>query len=136
MRLLLDENAPKQWLPLLRDQGHDSVHVIDRGWAGAEDRAVFAHALDEERILLTRNGFKRNPAKREALEAMCDGLRIIRVTAKGLKRMIRAVAPNIEYAEQAFTQDSMLRRLTIMNDYQVKHEYVVDLQQMLEDDEP
>ena len=67
---------------------------------------------------------------------MRDGLRIIRVTAKGLKRMIRAVALNIEYAEQAFTQDSMLRRLTIMNDYQVKHEYVVDLQQMLEDDEP
>ncbi len=31
MRLLLDENAPKQWLPLLTSQGHDAVHVIDRG---------------------------------------------------------------------------------------------------------
>ena len=69
------------------------------------------------------------------MEAMCNGLRIIRVTAKGLERMNAAVNLKIEDAEQAFAQDSTLRRLTIMNDYQVKHEYVVDLQRMLEDDE-
>lgn len=132
MRLLLDENAPKQWLPLLTSQGHDAVHVIDRGWAGAGDNVVFARAIEDDRILLTCNGFKRHPSKRDALEAMRDGLCIIRVTARGLERMNMAVNLQIEHAERVFAQDSTLRRLTIMNDYRVRYEYAVDIQQALE----
>ncbi len=127
MRLLLDENAPKQWLQLLREHGHDAVHVIDRGWASASDDVVFEHTQREGRVLLTRNGFKRNPARRDSLIAMSEGLRIIRISARGLAHQTQGLQTRIIDVEAAFASQESLRRVTIMNDLTLRFEFESDI---------
>lgn len=127
MRLLLDENAPRQWLQLLREHGHDAVHVIDRGLVGASDDVVFEHAQRERRVLLTRNGFKRNPARRDSLNAMLEGLRIIRISARGLAHQAQGLRSRMGDVEAAFASQETLRRVTIMNDLNLRYEHQSDI---------
>lgn len=47
MRLLLDENISPKICSLLRDAGHDSVHVRDLGRARATDDEVLARAAED-----------------------------------------------------------------------------------------
>lgn len=55
MRWLLDEMLPKATAEELERLGHDAVSVIDVGLAGADDSAVFDHAVAEKRIVVTEN---------------------------------------------------------------------------------
>ena len=131
MRLLLDENAPEQWLSLLHAQNHDAIHVNQRGWQGIEDTLIFQHALNENRILLTRNGFKRGPARLASLEAMLHGLHIIYVTVEGLEQLLQAIELRIDSVGAAFTQNPSLRRITIMKNLQLREESEDDIRRKL-----
>ncbi len=133
MRLLLDENAPVQWLSTLHDQGHDVDHVIKRGWQAASDEFVFARALEENYVLLTRNGFKRNPSRSAALKAMSDGLRIIRVTARTAERMTQAIEQTLDSVDQALAADPLLRRVTILNDLDLRFETLDEVVESLQE---
>ncbi len=53
MRLLLDENLSPQQAVILREQGHDAVAVMDVGLSGQPDENIRAHAIQENRVLLT-----------------------------------------------------------------------------------
>jgi len=53
MKLLLDESISHQIAEPLREAGHDVVHVADLSMLGANDAAVFEHAADEVRTLVT-----------------------------------------------------------------------------------
>lgn len=77
MRLQLDENAPVQWLTLLRELKQDAVHVLHQGWASSSDKEIFEHAIEEDRVLLTYNKFKRDPDRRDALSAMLQGALVV-----------------------------------------------------------
>jgi predicted nuclease of predicted toxin-antitoxin system len=37
----------------LREDGHDAVHVLDRGLAPAEDEEIFALAVAEDRVIIS-----------------------------------------------------------------------------------
>ncbi len=54
-KLLLDENISPRVALDLRDEGVDAVAVRDRGLRGASDPEVFRTALEEERIVVTKN---------------------------------------------------------------------------------
>ena len=53
MRFLLDECLSIRLAPLLRDAGHDCVHVHERELLGAPDEAVMAAAVAESRVLVS-----------------------------------------------------------------------------------
>ena len=56
MKLYLDDDLARpllaQWL---RNAGHDVVLPIDIGLSGEDDSVHFARAIEENRVLLTRN---------------------------------------------------------------------------------
>lgn len=53
--LLLDEDVPILLAQVLRDRGHDVVHVTELGLSGAPDQVVFQRAIDAGRTVLTHN---------------------------------------------------------------------------------
>jgi predicted nuclease of predicted toxin-antitoxin system len=59
MRLLLDEDSgARSLLNALRSGGHDVERVVDIPalGTGASDDAVFAYAVADDRVLVTKNG--------------------------------------------------------------------------------
>lgn len=120
------------WLALLNQLGHQVEHVYQRGLGGQSDKEVLAFALAENFTLLSLNKFKKGPDRRDALSAMINGARIVRVTAKGLSRQEQALERRLDEVEDAFEENPELRRATIMNDFRVKYDTVSDIRQMLE----
>lgn len=55
MRLLIDQNLATRVAVLLRDAGHDAVHVSERGMSRADDDQVLALAVAEERVLVSED---------------------------------------------------------------------------------
>ena len=53
MKLLLDANLSPRVARLLKEAGHDAIHVADIGLLTATDPAILRAAAKEERILLT-----------------------------------------------------------------------------------
>ncbi|HWO16709.1 MAG TPA: DUF5615 family PIN-like protein [Solirubrobacterales bacterium] len=53
MKLLLDANLSPEVARLLREAGHDAIHVADIGLLTATDPEILQAAAKEERILLT-----------------------------------------------------------------------------------
>ena len=54
MRILADENCDVVLIRVLRSDGHDVLRVVDTLRA-ADDKAVFAFAIREQRVLLTHD---------------------------------------------------------------------------------
>ena len=55
MRLLVDANLSSRVAELLRGDGHDAVHVRERGLQRAEDPEVAGVAVAEERALISED---------------------------------------------------------------------------------
>lgn len=53
MKLLLDANLSPRVARLLKETGHDAIHVADIGLLTATDPVILRAAAKEERILLT-----------------------------------------------------------------------------------
>lgn len=53
LEVLLDECVSARLAVLLRDAGHDCVHVQDRELLGASDEQVMACAVQESRVLVS-----------------------------------------------------------------------------------
>lgn len=53
MKLLLDANLSPRVTRLLKEAGHDAIHVADIGLLTATDPVILRAAAKEERILLT-----------------------------------------------------------------------------------
>lgn len=53
MKLLLDANLSPEVARLLKEVGHDAIHVADIGLLTAADPVILQAAAKEERILLT-----------------------------------------------------------------------------------
>lgn len=53
MRFLVDANLSPVVAAALRDAGHDSVHVIDRGLFTADDDRILDEAAHDDRVILT-----------------------------------------------------------------------------------
>ena len=55
MKFLIDEMYRERVAELLREEGHDAVHVRSIGLGGAPDADVLARAVDEGRTVVTEN---------------------------------------------------------------------------------
>lgn len=55
MRLLVDQNLAGRVAELLREAGHDAVHVRERGLQRAEDDEILRLALDEGRVIVSED---------------------------------------------------------------------------------
>jgi len=53
--LLLDEDVRIVLADILRQRGHDAIHVLEIGRAGRSDLEQFTYAVSQERALLTHN---------------------------------------------------------------------------------
>jgi predicted nuclease of predicted toxin-antitoxin system len=53
VKLLVDANLSPRLVPFLTQAGHDVAHVFDLGMGQADDEAILARALVEERAVLT-----------------------------------------------------------------------------------
>jgi predicted nuclease of predicted toxin-antitoxin system len=53
MRMLLDMNMSPKVAQQLRAEGHDAVHLRDRGLGHLQDHDVFTHAKADQRIVVT-----------------------------------------------------------------------------------
>ena len=53
MRFLVDNPVSRRVAEMLREGGHDAVHVRDHGLQAAADPVVFERALQERRIIIT-----------------------------------------------------------------------------------
>jgi len=67
VKLLLDENPSPAVGLALRTEGHDVVHVRERGLLGVPDQVVLDRAFREDRVLVTANvaDFLKRAAARE-----------------------------------------------------------------------
>ena len=55
MRFLVDNQLPPSLARWLRDHGHDAEHVFDRGLHLLDDRALWAQALADARIVVSKD---------------------------------------------------------------------------------
>jgi predicted nuclease of predicted toxin-antitoxin system len=55
MRIKLDENIPAKAVVRLRSLGHDADTVLEEGFGGREDHAVWAAAQAEGRFFVTQD---------------------------------------------------------------------------------
>jgi predicted nuclease of predicted toxin-antitoxin system len=55
MRFLLDENADVRLVPFLVDQGHDVTAIVRDYPTALSDDAVLAVAVNERRVIITRD---------------------------------------------------------------------------------
>ena len=53
MRFLLDENVHGDTTALIRDLGHDAIHVADSEWRSQADERLIRICNEEDRILIT-----------------------------------------------------------------------------------
>jgi predicted nuclease of predicted toxin-antitoxin system len=53
LRFLVDESLSPRLATLLRDAGHEALHVRDLALTSAPDRDVLANAKSDERVLIT-----------------------------------------------------------------------------------
>jgi predicted nuclease of predicted toxin-antitoxin system len=68
MKILLDENFPLALVQKLRDQGHDTEHLILLGLRGIPDSAIIERLQSEELLFLTNDReFLRRPATRSVV---------------------------------------------------------------------
>lgn len=55
MRLLIDQNLARRVAMLLREAGHDAVHIGDRGLSSSEDDEILALDVAESRVLVSED---------------------------------------------------------------------------------
>ena len=55
MRFLVDNQLPPSLARLLRDRGHDAEHVFESGLHLLDDRALWARALADARIVVSKD---------------------------------------------------------------------------------
>ena len=79
MRILADENCPRQLVELLRQNGHDVLWALSE-FAGAADQIVLAQATAEGRILLTFDKDFGELAFRHGLPSICGVILVRFVT--------------------------------------------------------
>ena len=100
MLLLLNENMPGTLASMLRDEGHDVLHVKE-AMRGADDASVLARAHAEARLLLTQDKDFGELAFQHGLPAEC-GIILFRLTGADpetdVRRMLSALGSRSDWA--------------------------------------
>jgi predicted nuclease of predicted toxin-antitoxin system len=94
MRLLFDQGTPRSAAELLRQRGHDAIHLGELGQAAAEDPDILALAARESRILVTVDGDFHEMLALSGARAPS----VIRVRIEGLRgdALVKLLVPILE----------------------------------------
>lgn len=108
IRLLLDENLSPAVARILRDDGHDVVHLRDRGLLGVSDGVVLERAFEEDRVLVTANvtDFRKLAEQRElhaGIVLLLDGGLLRTEQLEVLRRVIDALEQEREMINRSLT---------------------------------
>ena len=60
MRLVLDQGLPRDAAALLRERGHDCIHIGDIGMSKATDEETVAWSLEQNAIVVTLPPFTQS----------------------------------------------------------------------------
>ncbi len=81
MRFLIDECVPRQLTARLRDGHHDVLDPRESALRGASDEALLARAIEEARVLVTRDIGLGSLALRSLEQGVSLGVVLIRLPA-------------------------------------------------------
>ncbi|MGH7042832.1 MAG: DUF5615 family PIN-like protein [Acetobacteraceae bacterium] len=114
MRLLLDMNVPLSLAASLRAEGHDAVHLHERGSGRLLDHEVFALAIAEARIVITSDldfGEVLGLVGGQGCGVALMRLRLIRVAhmRERLRVTLREAGPALLAGAIVLIEDSRLR---------------------------
>ena len=59
MRFLVDAQLPPALARWLSSEGHDAEHVLDFGFAGAEDGDIWSYAAAHGSVIITKESTRR-----------------------------------------------------------------------------
>lgn len=106
IKMLLDQGWPRTAAGLLRERGWDVQHVNERGMSRAEDSAIIALALLEQRMVVTLD------ADFHALLAVsgATGPSVLRIRMEGLKadQVVALVERVLALANDELHQGAMI----------------------------
>ena len=80
MRLLANENFPKEAVEALREDGHDVIWVRTQ-WPGISDKEVLTHAEEDNRIVVTFDRDFGELAFKSRIRLSC-GVALFRITPR------------------------------------------------------
>ena len=86
MRFLIDECVPRQLTARLRDRDHDVLDPRESALRGASDEALLARAIEEARVLVTRDVGLGSLALRSLEQGVRLGVVLIRLPAEMASR--------------------------------------------------
>jgi predicted nuclease of predicted toxin-antitoxin system len=84
MKFLVDAQLPPALSRWLREQGHEAQHVEDVGLRDAEDGPIWAHALNADAVILTKDEDFAARASRDSQGPVIVWLRIGNATNRAL----------------------------------------------------
>jgi predicted nuclease of predicted toxin-antitoxin system len=104
----MDENLSPRVAVDLRGEGHDVIHLRERGRLGIADPDVIALAFDEDRVLVTANvgDFRKLAACREihaGIVLILDGALLRDEQHEVLRRVIVALEGEGDFANRVLT---------------------------------
>jgi predicted nuclease of predicted toxin-antitoxin system len=93
MKFLLDQGTPRSTAILLQRAGFGAVHTAEIGMAEAEDTAILARALSDERVIVTLDAdFHAHLARSQSSKPSVIRIRIEGLRAEELSQLIQQVA--------------------------------------------
>ena len=110
LRFKVDENAPAEFVELLRTAGHDAEHALEESLGGAPDATLAEVARKENRAVVTLDldfaDIRRFPPTKYA------GLIVLRPAAQHRSRLIRVFTRVIEL----LATERLVQRLWIVDE--------------------
>lgn len=95
MRVLVDAQLPPALADWLRQAGHDAEHVEAVGLRDADDSAIWAHALQNGAVIMTKDEDFAARSARETASPVIVWLRIGNSTNPVLRAWIEARLPGL-----------------------------------------
>jgi predicted nuclease of predicted toxin-antitoxin system len=96
LRFLVDAQLPPTLAHWLVERGHEAEHVFDVGLAAAEDIAIWRKAVDEGRILVTKDRDFEELATRYPAGGQVVWLRVGNVGRRALIGWLEPRWPRVE----------------------------------------
>src|SRR5438046_3183564 len=97
MKLLLDQGFGRGSAQVLREFGHDAVHVGELGIQKADDDVILARAIAEKRVIVTLDAdFHASIAVRGASQPSVIRIRIERLASGAAATLINDLARRFE----------------------------------------
>lgn len=96
MKFIVDAQLPPALAKLLRDHGHDAVHVADVGLRHADDTDIWQAALDQALVIVTKDEDFPHRSRQNKTAPTIVWLRVRNVSRKALLLWFEPLLPRIE----------------------------------------